>query len=156
MPLTPFQLALQQGMESKEKVSPIRNALKPLGEKFKITAAEDAHALAAALISAAEKNPDHKLGSVFTALVHLLQNIGSREAFQVLQTEAMPCLEKLFDQEFATGKPDAHKLHFILKLFALYGRAEGFQRVVRAIRGNLAAVGGGRRLLAVSMPSIPF
>jgi len=56
--MSPFQSALQRGLESSEKISPVNKALEALGPDFKITSVEDANALADAVISAAEKNPE--------------------------------------------------------------------------------------------------
>jgi hypothetical protein len=131
MGLSPFQKALESGLASKERFVRITESL---GDDFKIATVEDARALAAAVVSLAGGEPDLKLTSKLSTVIQLLQDVGSKEAFAVLQAEAMPSLERLFDQKVDSKPKD---LKFLLKLFAMYRRPEGFSRIALAIRLNV-------------------
>ncbi|HEX4796588.1 MAG TPA: HEAT repeat domain-containing protein [Humisphaera sp.] len=137
MAQTPFQLALQNALESDNRFGGFREAFGPLDDDFKITDPQDAAALAAAIAAVAARDPDIGMLSPLFNLIRLLQKVGSEEAFQILQSQTMPVLEGVFDREFGSGKNNAQELGRLLSALANFGRREGFERVVRAIRSDL-------------------
>ncbi|MBM4031999.1 MAG: hypothetical protein FJ291_09460 [Planctomycetes bacterium] len=132
MPGSPLEKAIEDGMRPGANLA---DALHELGD-IKIRTRSDAQAICRALARfpmPRAEGPASSFRSPLRALAELLQEVDSREAFEVFREEGTAQLVRITDALLASPtEEELDDLLFILKILAGYRTREGAEWVVRA------------------------
>jgi hypothetical protein len=127
---SPFQKALELGMKPGADLSDELNKL----EGFQLATKKDALALVDALKRLPKEECHDHYSTRLRTLAGLFQEIENGEvpAFEILCLQALPELLRLYDLLWGKDDEDNDDLHFILKIFAMYGYPAGVERLIQA------------------------
>lgn len=134
---SPLRRAITRGMKPDGNLA---DELRKLDD-YSIRSRKDAKAICEALRKLpVQPGGDDGFSSPLRALASLFQDVEGRDApaFDVMNDEGLPELLRFFDAMFEAGsEADADDLLFLLKIFAMYGLAEGAERIVAAAQRPL-------------------
>src|SRR5690606_599823 len=115
--------------------------------RTKIRGRADTRRAAALILRYAESSeaydlPSRPFGRPFFYAFAALQSVADEQAANELRREALPAMRALFDRRYERRErepppkgydPDTGDLLFALKVLTMYGGAENYERLVRAV-----------------------
>ena len=127
---TKLQKALERGFRPDGDLSA---ELGQLGD-YRVRSKRDAGAICQALSQFSIHRPDDGRWPALLDLTAMFQGVSGSGAFRKLSEQGILQLVRIFDETWEYCNEDNDTLPFLLKIFAMFHTAEGFERVVRAAR----------------------